>query len=100
MAKLSKADLWTLYNVSNELRDYVARPLFSQTELSSESFLPYEINGKNTSGEKDIRDPERTFISHPGAAHHQKIRADIWDLVGKMSHLTVMQPEKLSWICS
>jgi hypothetical protein len=46
MAKLSKADLWTLYNVSNELRDYVARPLFSQTELTFESFLPYEINGR------------------------------------------------------
>jgi hypothetical protein len=92
MAKLAKADLWTLYNVSNELRDYVARPLFSQTGLSFESFLPYEINGKILSAKRIFEIlKERSFHIRELriSLDNQKIRADIWDLVGKMSHLTV-----------
>jgi hypothetical protein len=92
MAKLLKAELWTLYNVSNELRDYVARPLFSQMELSFESFLPYEINGRMLPVKRIFEVlKERSFIIWElcVSLDNQKIRADIWDLVGKMSHLTV-----------
>jgi hypothetical protein len=92
MAKLAKTDLWTLYNVSNELRDYVARPLFSQTKLSFESFLPFEINGRMLPAKsifEILRVRSFSIRELRISLNNQKIRAAIWDLVGKMSHLTV-----------
>jgi hypothetical protein len=92
MSKLSKPDLWTLYNVSNELRDYVARPLLSQTVLNFESFLPYEINGRMLPA-KGIFEilKQRSFNIRELRINldNQTIWPDIWDLVGRMGHLTV-----------
>jgi hypothetical protein len=76
------------------LRDYVARPLFSQTELSFESFLPYEINGRMLPAKRIfeiLKEHSLNIRELRISLDSQKIRADIWVLVGKMSHLTVCQ---------
>jgi hypothetical protein len=81
-----------LYNFSNELRDYVARSLFSQTELSLESFLPYKINGRMLPAKRIfeiLRNRSFSIRELRINLDNQKIWPDIWDLVGKMSHLTV-----------
>ncbi|KAF7139710.1 hypothetical protein CNMCM5793_007504 [Aspergillus hiratsukae] len=90
--QLSKADLWTIYNVSSELRNCVARPLFSETELRLESFLPYEINGRMLPARrifqilKDRSFNIRELLIIPS---NEIIRPDIWELIGKMPSLTL-----------
>lgn len=90
LSKLPKADLWTLYNVSGELRNYVARPLFSETELHFESYLPYKINGRMLPARrifqilKDRSSNIRELLIIP---NNEIIRPDIWEIVGKMPSL-------------